>query len=61
MRFDALSICFCCLALSFTCVPQPYMGFPIFKLLFFIFLANVKEYAEKREARQDSISASLFT
>jgi len=27
------------------------MGFPIFKLLFFIFLANVKEYAEKREAR----------
>jgi hypothetical protein len=61
MRFDALPICFCCLALSFTCVPQPYMGFPIFKLLFFIFLANVKEYAEKREARQDSISASLFT
>jgi hypothetical protein len=35
----------------------------IFQLLFFIFLANVKGYAEKREARQDSMSswsASFF-
>jgi hypothetical protein len=35
MRFEALSICFCCLALSFTCVPQLYMGFPLFNLLIF--------------------------
>jgi hypothetical protein len=39
------------------------MSFPTFQLLFFIFLANVKGYAEKREARQDDMpswSASFF-
>lgn len=47
---------FFCLALSLTCVPQLYMEFPIFKLLFIIFPANVKEYAEKREARHFLLS-----
>src|SRR3990172_1072429 len=36
-RFEALSICFCCLAFSFVCLPKLYMDLPIFKLLFLSF------------------------
>ncbi len=34
MRFDALSICFCCLAFSFVCLPKLYMDLPIFSSYF---------------------------
>jgi hypothetical protein len=63
MRFEALSICFCCLAFSFARLPKLYMDFPIFNS-YVIFLSSVTEYYENGEAPQNRISqwsASFFT
>jgi len=46
MRFNSLTACFCCLALSLGCVPLLFLGFAILNSCL-IFAGNGRDYAEK--------------